>query len=231
MHSDDVSEKKQSCESDLGKLNLIVTVLRQCHRALLQPVDETFLLCEICRILVTQAGYRLCWFGFSDDGDPDRLRMAACHGTDAWGVSIGTISWEETGLDSAASMERALTANHLYGLRLRLSAGESWLSGEPWREAALKKGIQSVLYLPLKSDGQTVAAGIMAIYSVDPAGFSDDETLLLSLLAQDIAKSVGCFLSLTDRNKRPGFDSEAESCFMDHDDDSVFQNAVLFFEH
>jgi hypothetical protein len=231
MHSDDVSVKKQPCDSDLGKLNLIVTVLRQCHRALLQPVDETFLLDEICRILVTLAGYRLCWFGFSDDGDPARLRMAACHGTDSKGNPIASITWEDICLDSAASIEGVLTENHPRGLRIRLSAGVPLPSGEPGGEPPRKTGFQSALYLPLKTDGPTVSEGIMAIYSDDPAGFNDDETVLLSLLAQDIAKNVSCFMTLTDRKKHPGFHTAPDSLFCDHDETTGFQYAEQFFDY
>jgi hypothetical protein len=183
MHSDDVSVKKQPCDSDLGKLNLIVTVLRQCHRVLLQPVDETFLLDEICRILVTLAGYRLCWFGFSDDGNPAHSRIVARYGT---------------------------------GDREIFEPGDL---PDP-----------KTLYLPMKLDEEPQTTGIMAIYSAVPEGFTHDETLLLSLLAQDIAKNVSCFMTLTDRKKHPDFDAAPHSCSVDPDDLNGFQNAEFFFE-
>lgn len=231
MHSDELAENERSGESDLVKLNLVVAVLRQCHHALIQPVDETFLLNEICRILVNMAGYRLCFIGFSDDADPARLRMVACYGKDAMDKTIESMTWDETGLGSPASMERALKVNPQYGMRWRLSTRRHHQSGESWLEATEKNGFQSMLFLPLKSNEKTMASGIMALYSADPSGFNDDETVLLSYLARDIAKNIGLFSKITVQKNHPLIDNAPDSFSVECDENIRVQNAVHFFDN
>ena len=58
----------------------------------------------------------------------------------------------------------------------------------PWREEALKRGYASSLVLPLMAGGK--AFGAITIYERMPDAFSEDETDLLSDLADDLAFGI-----------------------------------------
>ena len=58
----------------------------------------------------------------------------------------------------------------------------------PWREEALKRGYASSLVLPLMAGGK--AFGAITIYERKPDAFSEDETDLLSDLADDLAFGI-----------------------------------------
>ena len=58
----------------------------------------------------------------------------------------------------------------------------------PWREEALKRGYASSLVLPLMADGQCF--GAITIYSRAPDPFTEDEVILLTELADDLAFGI-----------------------------------------
>jgi hypothetical protein len=217
----------ESYESGLAKLHLVVTMLRRCHRAFVHAKDDPRLLDDLCRILVTPVCYRFCWIGYVDNISPNHIRPVACHGEEGPDKIDAPNSWEESGLGSAELVKTVLETNAPFRIQ-HLSAKESPASGETWQMAAVKKGFQSVLFLPLLSDESHPAIGIMALYSVEPAGFTDDETFLLNLLSRDIAKSIQ---SLSRKEGHPVSVTRQDSIANKPDDTIGLQDAALFFDH
>jgi GAF domain-containing protein len=58
----------------------------------------------------------------------------------------------------------------------------------PWREHALKRGYESSIVFPLKSNERTF--GAVTIYSKHPNPFKTDEIRLLTKLTNDLAQGI-----------------------------------------
>ena len=58
----------------------------------------------------------------------------------------------------------------------------------PWREAALQRGFQASIALPLKGEGRVL--GALNMYSRDPDAFTAEEVKLLEELANDLAYGI-----------------------------------------
>ena len=151
MHTQPEQENRLNTE---GSDQLANTLVVNCGRALAQAVDEQDLLQSVCNTLVNNCGFRLAWFGYTEPGTSNSIRLVAQAGD-----RDGFLK-ETSGSETPATMA--------------IEAGETcWIKAVadsplvvPIRAAALKRGYTSVLSLPLKSDGRLF--GALTIYADDP---------------------------------------------------------------
>ena len=137
-----------------GLDRLAHTLFINCGRALAQAVDEQDLLQSVCNTLVTDCGFRLAWFGYTESAPGNSIRLVAQAGD------------QDGFLKETRCSETPAT--------LAIQSGETcWIKAiadsplvVPIRAAALKRGYTSVLSLPLKSDGTLF--GALTIYADDP---------------------------------------------------------------
>ena len=71
--------ERSTAEDRLRRLNRAHRALSRCNEALIRASDELAWMGEVCRIIVEEAGYRLCWVGRAEHdearaGAPDRAR-------------------------------------------------------------------------------------------------------------------------------------------------------------
>jgi len=179
----DISERKQA-EETLHRLNRELQALSKCHQTLLHAEDEQPLLDDICRIICTEAGYRLAWVGYADHDEAKTIRLAAWAGFDDGYVTNAHISWADT--------ERGRGPT---GTAIR--SGEKIIANDfatdprmaPWRDQALKNGYRSSIALPLKDENANTF-GALTIYSAEPNAFTPDEIRLLENLSDDLAFGI-----------------------------------------
>jgi PAS domain S-box-containing protein len=176
----DARKRAEDREKELYTLNRTLRAHSESSRAMMRAVDEREYLNEVCRIIVEDCGHAMVWIGLAEEDEGKTVRPAAQAGFDKGYVEGLRITWAD------AERGRGPT-----GAAIRTGAVvicRNMLTDPafaPWREEAVKRGYASSLVLPLKWEGKPL--GAISIYAREPDAFSEDETDLLSGLADDLS--------------------------------------------
>lgn len=178
----DITERK-AAELGQKKLTRALTLLSRCNSALVHTDNELDLLSRICRLAVESGGYLMAWVGFPEQDEKKTVRPVAESGYEEGYLDHADITWadDERGRGPTGTAMRT-------GL---IQINQDCLTNPrmaPWREAALTRGYQSSIALPLLHAGKTL--GVLTIYSREPDAFGAEETDLLAELADDLAFGI-----------------------------------------
>jgi len=189
----DVTEMKAQ-EETLKRTVRSLHLLSQCNVAVIQAGEEYALLQDICRLVVREAGYRMTWVGYAEEGADKRVRPVAQYGfEDGYLDSIiitydpSEHSWGPTGM--------AIRTGHLQQMNNILEE-PAYL---PWREEARKRGYASSIALPLIMDG--VPFGALNIYASEPHAFNPEEVALLKELAGNLIHGIVALRARSERTE------------------------------
>ncbi|BCB28642.1 hypothetical protein SKTS_35280 [Sulfurimicrobium lacus] len=181
-------------------------LLSDCNMTLVQAEDEHKLLAEICRLIVERGGYLMAWVGYAEQDEARTVRPIAEFGFEDGYLDTVDITWadSERGQGPTGTSIRngrtEINQNVLINPRMA-----------PWREAAIKRGYQSSISLPLVNEGKVL--GALAIYARAPLAFNPEEVRLLEELAGDLAFGI---VTLRTRTERAA--AEARASFLAHYD-------------
>ncbi len=193
-------ERKRT-EQALRRTSRAFRALSECNQAMIRATDESYLLHEICRIVVEIGGYRLAWVGFAEQDEDKTVRPAAQAGFEESYLEMLDITWadDERGRGPTGTAIRTsktvITQDILTDPRYA-----------PFRAAATQRGYASSLALPLIIEGHTF--GALNIYAAEPDAFDTDEVKLLTELADDLSYGIA---SLRDRAGRARAEEETEA--------------------
>jgi hypothetical protein len=190
MHTKAEQEDRLNTE---GSDRLAHTLFVNCGRVLAQAVDEQDLLQSVCNTLVKNCGFRLAWFGYTEPGTSNSIRLVAQAGD-----QDGFLN--ETGCSETPAI-------------MAIEGGETcWIKAiadsplvVPIRAAALKRGYTSVLSLPLKSDGKLF--GALTIYADDPGKLDEPIVERLREWSDLFALRLKTLRSLQERDLKNDFDN------------------------
>jgi PAS domain S-box-containing protein len=177
-----VVEIEQAREG-LKKTNRALKMQLLCNIKLVYADAEDTLLEEVCKLIVNAGGYRMAWVGFAQHDEEKSVLPAAQSGFDEGYLEGMRITWAEMELGQGPT-----------GLAIRKGVtqiNQNFLthpSMTPWREAALARGYQSSIALPLRNGTETF--GALTIYSEEPDAFSSEETSLLEDLANELSFGI-----------------------------------------
>ena len=175
----DEMEARQAVE----RLNRVLETLSEGNEVLIRAVDETDLYTNMCRVIVETGGYRLAWVGIVEHDQAKTIRPAAYAGHDDGYLAQVRISWAENEWGYGPSGMAVRT-----GLpQINNNTAENPVMA-PWRQAALERGYQTSIALPLKSDKGVF--GILTIYALETNAFGPEETALFADLAGNISYGV-----------------------------------------
>jgi diguanylate cyclase (GGDEF)-like protein len=178
-----MTRELRESESRTRRLNRALKLLSDCNMALVRAEEEDGLLSEICRLIVERGGYLLAWVGFAEHDEAKTVRPVAQVGFEEGYLDSAKITWADTerGRGPTGTAIRTgftdINQNYLDDPRMA-----------PWLEAALKRGYQSSIALPLI--GNKGVLGALTLYSPDPHAFSPEEVQLLEELAGDLAYGI-----------------------------------------
>ena len=178
----DVTSRKEA-ELAQDRLNRALRLLSDCNTALIHANDEYRLLVEVCHLVVERGGYLMAWVGYVDDGADRTVRPIAQSGDDAGYLDAIRVRWDDSELGRGPTGTAIRTG--------RSSVIQNVLTDPkmaPWREAALERGYQASLSLPLISEGTTL--GALSLYSRDAHAFNPEEVRLLEEMANDLAYGI-----------------------------------------
>ncbi|MGC2519120.1 MAG: HD domain-containing phosphohydrolase [Burkholderiales bacterium] len=178
----DITERKRS-EQSLQKVNRALRALSKCNEALIHAPDEAQLMQNICRVIVEVAGYHLAWVGFAEHDANKTVRPMAHAGYEEGYIERASITWtdNEQGRGPAGTAIRTQKPWIVQNVQTDPAY-------QPWRANAIKIGYGSVAGFPLMSSGKVL--GALCIYSPETNGFEEEETRLLSELADDLAFGI-----------------------------------------
>jgi len=178
----DITERKMA-EVALNRAIRALKTLSAGNLALVHAEKEEDLLTEICQILVETGGYRMAWVGVAEHDEKRSIRPVAEFGDESGYLSRARITWADTarGLGPTGTAIRTMVA----------VLNQDYLNNpdmKPWRKAAIERGYQSSIALPLVV--QDRVWGALMIYAADPFAFIDEEVELLTELAGDLAYGI-----------------------------------------
>lgn len=178
----DITDRKKH-EEELHKLNRTLTAHNKSSHAMMRAQNESEYLQEVCRIIVEDCGHALVWIGYSENDESRSVRPVAYSGFEEGYLETLNVTWSD------AERGRGPTGTAIRTGKPRMC--RNMLTDpqfEPWRDQALKRGYASSIALPLVAGGK--AFGAITIYSRDPDPFTQDEEVLLSGLADDLAYGI-----------------------------------------
>ena len=182
LYARDLTERKRA-EEDLHAANRTLRALSHSNRALVLARDEQDYLNEACDIIVKDCGHAMVWIGYAQDDADKTVRPVASAGFEQGYLETLKITYADiprgrgpTGTAIRTGRPCAC-ANMLTDPRFA-----------PWRAQAIRRGYASSVVLPLLADGK--AFGAISIYFAHPGPLSEDETALLTELADDVARGI-----------------------------------------
>ena len=158
-------------------------MLSQCNKAIALAEEDTSLMSEICRILVTRGGWRMAWIGVVEPAPARRVRPVAQAGFEEGYLEAIQITWDEspTGQGPAGIAIRTgkpvLCQNLLTDPRFA-----------PWRDEAVRRGYAAAIALPLKNE--TGVFGVLVLYATEPDAIAPTQVDLLCRLAENLAYAL-----------------------------------------
>jgi PAS domain S-box-containing protein len=167
----------------LEQANRALRVLNVCNTIIIHATDEMQVLADTCRALVASGGYKLAWIGYAEPDQEKPVRPVAwADGTPNYGESAG-VSWGDGERDHGPTGTAIRT-----GRMTVVRDTDTDVRFGPRREMAHREGCHSSGSIPLR-DGNDVFGALM-VYSGRPDAFDEQESLVLTELADDIAYCV-----------------------------------------
>ncbi len=174
----DLTEGKAH-EREIERLNRLNATLSAVNHSIILVQTREELFQEVCRIVVDQAGFKVVWVGWCDT-ESHRVHPVAQAG-DSQGyvdkIKVYADDRPRAAVPWACASVKASRASSTILL------GDP--RAEPWREAAMAHGLQSVAALPIRLDGRVV--GALIVYSGEKDRFRDKEVALLEEVAASIS--------------------------------------------
>ena len=178
----EIAERKAG-QADLRRLNRTLKAHSRSARAMIRAANEADYLQEVCRIVVEECGHAMVWIGFAEEDAARSVRPAAYAGFEKGYLEALKLTWADTERGRGPTGTAIRTGKPCSCRNILTDPAFA-----PWREEALKQGYASSLALPLTAAGK--AFGAITIYERMPNAFSEDETDLLSELADDLAFGI-----------------------------------------
>ncbi len=188
----DVTERKLA-EQKQKQLARALKLLSQCGSALVRIESEQELLAEICQLTVEIGGYMMAWVGFAEHDADQTVRPVAQSGYEEGYLGSIKVTWADTEYGQGP-VGTAIRTGSTSVIRDFHNNPKMAL----WSEAAIKRGYNSCIALPLSVNKRVL--GALAMYSVDPFAFGKEEVELLEQLANDLAYGIQTLRTRVEHN-------------------------------
>jgi two-component system, cell cycle sensor histidine kinase and response regulator CckA len=179
---------------ELGRVHRALRLLSDSNRMLTRIADEAAWLHAVCVNSVERGGYRMVWVGFAEQDEHKTVRAVAQAGLEAGYLESAAITWadEPRGRGPVGTAIRTGRPCITHNI-------PSDPAFAPWREAAMNRGYQSLIALPLISDGRTL--GALAVYAGEADAFDSEEVAVLTELADDLVFGLNVLRTRRERER------------------------------
>jgi len=192
--SANITRRKQA-EITLYNANRALRAISACNEAMFRSKNETELLNETCALIVEIGEYRMAWIGYAENNTEKSVKPMAMHGVEEGYLGERQFSWDENSAAGRGPTGKAIRTG-------KPQINQNFLTNPalgPWREAALQRGYQSSLALPLA--GTSGIFGALMIYAPESDAFIDQEVALLEDLAKDLSFGIETLRTRTERDR------------------------------
>lgn len=186
------------------------TALKECIAAFPNAKNEKDFIEKICHVLVHSAGYHSAWIGVTKQNDRSLLDDIAQAGFPKEFSEQVCASWPDKTNITTIAIKAIETGKPQIARNIQEGPDLGTL-----RREAKEKGHSSIISLPLILKGQVL--GILNVYAVGAEAFDENEALLLTGLADNLA---GNLYNLSFSKVIAGADKEHQMVSM------FFENAV-----
>ena len=181
---------RKSREREIDRLNRLYATLSAVNHSIFFVQTREELFQEVCRIAIEQAGFKLVWVGWHDT-ESHRVHPVAQAGDsqdylDKLNVYADDRPEGRGPVGLCIREGKPCIFNDFLGDP----------RAEPWREAAMAHGLRSAAALPIRFDGNVVAA--LVVYAGEVSLFQDKEVALL----EEVADSVSFALDHLEQEKK-----------------------------
>lgn len=167
---------------ELQRMNRALRLLSSVNQTLTHVSMEEELMQLTCDIAVDIGGYRLAWVGFAEQDEAQTVRVICHAGHEEGFLHEQHFSWADDENCDPAGM----------AIRTRNPSIQANISSISmcalWRDAALVRGYQSSIALPLQFEEQVI--GALTLYDGSSYTFSAEEIALLKELANDLSYGI-----------------------------------------
>lgn len=163
--------------------NRAFQTLSECSQAMVRQTEEKELLRLVCQIAVETGGYRMAWVGFAEDDEYKTVRPIVSAGYDDGYLEQAKITW--------ADAERGRGPTGTAIRTCKIIASQNALTNSaytPWRLEGTRRGYASSIALPLIVERNVI--GALTLYSFEPDAFDEEESTLLSNLAENLSYGI-----------------------------------------
>ncbi|MDE2394203.1 MAG: PAS domain S-box protein [Burkholderiales bacterium] len=189
----DVTERKRM-EQSQRRLNRTLRVLSSGNLALGQARSEAELLAQVCDAVVAAGGFPLAWVGYAEDDEGKTITPVARAGIGVGYLDEIRVSWDETRANGRGAAGTAIRSGKTQINRVGSAATVS----TPWPAAALRRGFQAGLALPLTGSQRTF--GALMCYATDADTFDEQEAAVLEELARNVSLAIDALRSRAQRD-------------------------------
>lgn len=187
-------EIRKQTEIALQRKTRAYRMISECNQFLVRTSKEDELLKGICNILIKFGGYRCVWVGIIEHDDPVRVEPVAQAGFEDEYLQILRKNLEKGQLEDSPTVMAIKTRQKVIIHNIfRQSKNESWI------HEATQRDYTNVAAFPLVIKNKVI--GALTIYASEPEAFDDDETPLISEMADDLAYGIQS-LHIHDEQKR-----------------------------
>ena len=181
-YSTDITKTKKA-QQELLQLNRTLLAHNKSSQAMMHSDNEFNYLNEVCRIVTDDCGYKMVWIGYAHNDLNKSVKPVAYAGFNEGYLEQLDVTWDNTERGRGPTGSAIRTGKPSICLNMYTDP-----AFEPWREEAVKRGFRSSLVLPLKTKKKSF--GAITIYSNEINAFSENEIILLSDLADDLAYGI-----------------------------------------
>ncbi|OGU35126.1 MAG: hypothetical protein A2068_13090 [Ignavibacteria bacterium GWB2_35_6b] len=174
---------QKQAELELVKLNRALKAISAVNHTLIRSTEENQFLIDVCKIVCGIGGYMMCWVGYKIDDEYQTIIPVAWEGEEQNYLHRFRISWGDNDYGNGP-MGIAIRTGLPYVMQNLIED----ITDPEWKEAAIGRGYNSILALPLITEGNVF--GAIGFYSERKDAFDKEETELLQQLAADLSYGI-----------------------------------------
>ena len=180
-----LKQERRQIEESLRKANRAYRTLVSLKKSLARHHDEESLLKDVCQILVDSGSYRLAWIGYAQQDSKKTIQAVASAGDQAHYLEEMQFSWGENPLGRGPA-GKAIRDNQTIIMNDIATTPDFQL----WSEAAIERGYQSLITIPLNRNRPDKVFGTLTLYADVKQAFHPEEVELLEEFAEELAYGI-----------------------------------------
>jgi len=174
---------RKEAEEKIKKLNRLFYLLSQINQLIMRTDNIDKLFREVCRFIVEEGGYRMCWIGLVDKATKTVKPVVW------WGYVDGYLDNIKISVDSQIPEGRGPSGEIIRsGKYFVCNDIENASYMEPWKKEALKRNYRATAGFPLRMGMEVI--GVLRVYASEVDFFTEEEIKLLNELAGDLSFAI-----------------------------------------